>query len=105
MAARAHPYVALFLLKLPAGALTAVLGLLCMRGGFVPGLTALDSSAQILAWAIIFGYAQQVFTRLVDNQGQDLLEDVAGQGPAGARHENALGPGFARRSNHAWEPR
>jgi hypothetical protein len=77
--------VALILLKLPAGALTAVLGLLFMRGGFVPGLTALDSSAQILAWAIIFGYAQQVFTRLVDNRGQALLEDVAGHGPAGAR--------------------
>jgi hypothetical protein len=77
--------VALVLLKLPAGALTAVLGLLFMRGGFVPGLTALDSSAQILAWAIIFGYAQQVFTRLIDNRGQDLLQDVAGHGPAGAR--------------------
>jgi hypothetical protein len=33
----------------------------------------------------IFGYAQQVFTRLIDNQGQDLLEDVAGHDPAGAR--------------------
>ena len=77
--------VALVLLKLPAGALTAVLGLLFMRGGFVPGLTALDSSAQILAWAVVFGYAQQVFTRLVDNQGKDLLDDVAGHGAAGDR--------------------
>jgi hypothetical protein len=77
--------VALILLKLPAGALTAVLGLLFMRGGFVPGLTALDTSAQILAWAVIFGYAQQVFTRLVDSQGHDLLDDVAGRGAAGDR--------------------
>ena len=77
--------VALIFLKLPAGALTAVLGLLFIRGGFVPGLSALDSSAQIIAWAVIFGYAQQVFTRLVDNQGQDILHDVAGQGPAGDR--------------------
>jgi hypothetical protein len=77
--------VALILLKLPAGALTAVLGLLFIRGGFVPGLTALDSSAQIIAWAIIFGYAQQVFTRLIDNQGQGILHDVAGQGAAGDR--------------------
>ena len=38
--------VALALLKLPTGALTAVLGLLLMRGGFVPGLSALDTSAQ-----------------------------------------------------------
>jgi hypothetical protein len=77
--------VALILLKLPAGALTAVLGLLFIRGGFVPGLSALDSSAQIIAWAIIFGYAQQVFTRLIDSQGQGILHDVAGQGAAGDR--------------------
>ena len=77
--------VALIVLKLPAGASTAVLGLLFIRGGFVPGLTALDSSAQIIAWAIIFGYAQQIFTRLIDTQGQGILHDVSGQGPAGDR--------------------
>lgn len=41
--------VVLALLKLPTGALTAPLGLLLMRGGFVPGLSALDSPAQIIA--------------------------------------------------------
>ena len=72
--------VALALLKLPTGALTAVLGLLLMRGQFVPGLTALDSSAQILAWAVVFGYAQQLFTGLVDTQAQTVLDDVSGKG-------------------------
>lgn len=72
--------VALAWLKLPTGALTAVLGLLLMRGGFVPGLTALDSSAQIIAWAIVFGYSQQVFTQFVDRQGKALLEGVRGPG-------------------------
>jgi hypothetical protein len=70
--------VALALLKLPAGALTAVLGLLLMRGGFVPGLSALDSSAQIIAWAVLFGYSQQIFTRLVDQQAKTVLENVGG---------------------------
>lgn len=70
--------VALALLKLPTGALTAVLGLLLMRGEFVPGLTALDSSAQIIAWAVIFGYAQQLFTKLVDTQAQTVLNSVGG---------------------------
>ncbi|MFD3525005.1 hypothetical protein [Streptomyces sp. NPDC058653] len=70
--------VALALLKLPTGALTAVLGLLLMRGEFVPGLQALDSSAQIIAWAAIFGYAQQLFTVFVDNQGQSVLNSVGG---------------------------
>jgi hypothetical protein len=70
--------VALAVLKLPTGALTAVLGLLLMRGQFVPGLSALDTSAQILAWAVVFGYAQQVFTRLVDRQAHAVLDDVGG---------------------------
>jgi hypothetical protein len=68
--------VALALIKLPTGALTAVLGLLLMRGNFVPGLSALDTSAQIIAWAIIFGYAQELFTRLVDRQAHAVLDDV-----------------------------
>jgi hypothetical protein len=66
--------VALAILKLPTGALTAFLGLLLMRGGFVPGLSALDTSAQILAWALVFGYAQQVFTRFVDRQANTVLD-------------------------------
>ena len=70
--------LALAWLKLPTGAITAFLGLLLMRGQFVPGLSALDSSAQILAWALVFGYAQQLFTRLVDQQGQTVLETVRG---------------------------
>jgi hypothetical protein len=70
--------VALAALKLPTGAITAFLGLLLMRGQFVPGLSALDTSAQILAWALVFGYAQQLFTRLVDQQGQTVLDNVRG---------------------------
>ncbi|WP_374774011.1 hypothetical protein OG756_14315 [Streptomyces sp. NBC_01310] len=77
----ALPYnvpVVLALLKLPTGALTAPLGLLLMRGGFVPGLSALDSTAQIIAWAIVFGYSQQLFTKLVDDRGQALVDAVRG---------------------------
>ncbi len=66
----------LTMLKLPTGAITAFLGLLLIRGEFVPGLTALDTPGQILAWALVFGYAQQLFTRLVDQQGQAVLNDV-----------------------------
>lgn len=78
--------VALALLKLPTGALTAVLGLLLMRGEFLPGLTALDTSGQIVAWAVVFGYAQQLFTRFVDQQADSVLNEVRGArtGPADA---------------------
>jgi hypothetical protein len=81
-----EPYglpVALATLKLPMGAVTAVLGLLLMRGQFVPGLSALDTSAQILAWALVFGYAQQLFTRLVDQQAHSVLNTVRERKPAG----------------------
>ncbi|MBT2213517.1 hypothetical protein [Actinomadura sp. NEAU-AAG7] len=70
--------VALAVLKLPTGALTAVLGLLLMRGGFVPGLSALDSPGQIIAWAVVLGYSQELFTKFVDRQGQAVLDGVRG---------------------------
>lgn len=78
--------VALAILKLPTGALTAFLGILLMRGGFVPGLSALDSSAQILAWAIVFGYAQQLFTRFVDRQANSVLDAVGAADKGGDPH-------------------
>ncbi len=70
--------VGMALLKLPTGAVTAFLGLLLMRGRFVPGLSALDTPEQILAWALVFGYAQQAFTRLVDRQGHAVLDNIRG---------------------------
>jgi hypothetical protein len=67
--------LALAVLKLPTGALTAILGLLLMRGGFVPGLGALDTPAQIIAWAILLGYSQQIFTQFVDKHAQAELNN------------------------------
>ncbi len=84
--------IALATLKLPLGSLTAVLGLLLMRGGFVPGLSALDSPPQILAWAVLFGYAQQVFTRFVDQQAHDVLDNVKVGAPAEGAGSDAVSP-------------
>lgn len=81
MQGTATPYmvpICLLLLRLPIGALAAVFGLLVVQGGFVPGLTDLDSSAQILAWALVFGVAQETVTRLVDQQGKRVLSNVRG---------------------------
>jgi hypothetical protein len=69
--------IALALLKLPSGMLTALLGLLLMRGEFIPGLSALDSSAQIISWAIILGYSQQLLTRVVDQRAQTVLDNFS----------------------------
>jgi hypothetical protein len=78
--------VALLALKLPTGALTAFLGLVLINGQFVPGLTALDTSGQILAWALIFGAAQQLVTGLVDKKAQSVL-DATGSTPMTAEKE------------------
>jgi hypothetical protein len=68
--------IALSLLKVPTGALTAVGALIAIRGEFVPGLSALDSQEQILAYALVFGYAQQLLTGLIDRRASELLGSV-----------------------------
>ena len=45
--------VALAALKVPMGALTAILGLVAIQGEFIPGLSQLDSQGQILAYALV----------------------------------------------------
>lgn len=68
--------VALAMLKVPLGAFTAFLGLIAIRGDFVPGLSALDSQQQILAYALLLGFGQQVFTHALDRRAQTLLDGV-----------------------------
>lgn len=70
---------ALAALKLPLGTLTAIGGLLVLRGQFVPGLSELDSQGQILAYALILGYAQQLLTSLIDKQAGHLLASAPGK--------------------------
>jgi hypothetical protein len=75
----AAPYsvpVALAFFKLPAGALTAIAGLLLLKGDFVPGFSQLDSQGQILAYAIVFGVAQHLVTRFVDQRADDMLSSL-----------------------------
>jgi hypothetical protein len=62
-------------LKLPAGALTALAGLLAVQGQFVPGLSRLNSPEQVLGYALVLGYAQQLLTRRVDDAAHAMLDD------------------------------
>lgn len=82
--------VALALLKVPSGALTAFIAMIAIHGDFVPGLSALDSQEQILAYALVFGYAQQLVTRLIDQQAQNVLNSVASKDPSVARPATVL---------------
>jgi hypothetical protein len=75
----ATPYnvsIPLALLKIPAGALTAIVGIILLAGQFVPGFTAVDKQIQILAYALVFGFAQQLFTQVLDQRAQKLVASV-----------------------------
>ncbi|MFC6080356.1 hypothetical protein [Sphaerisporangium aureirubrum] len=74
--------VAQNLLKVPAGVATAILGLLILNSGFVPGFTGLSSQTAILVWAMVFGYAQQVVTRFVDQRANSLMAAASPSVPA-----------------------
>ncbi|GII62960.1 hypothetical protein Skr01_30450 [Sphaerisporangium krabiense] len=75
--------VAQNLLKAPAGVATAIIGLLILNSGFVPGFAGLSSQTSILVWAMVFGYAQQVVTRIVDQRANTLLHAASPDTPAG----------------------
>lgn len=67
---------ALAWLKIPLGAFTAILGIIAIHGGFVPGLSALDNQEQILAYALLLGTGQQLFTGVLDRRAQALLNGI-----------------------------
>ena len=92
MRGTASPYnvpQALALLKLPLGAVSAIGGLIAIRGGFIPGFSDLDSQEQILAYAFVFGFAQQLVTGLVDKQARTILTTAPGKATGAARPERA----------------
>ena len=68
--------VALSSTEPPARALTAIVGLVLVHGEFVPGLSELDSQGQILAYAVVLGVAQHLFTRFVDRRAETVLNSL-----------------------------
>jgi len=69
------------LLKGGLGMLAAVLGLLFLRAGVVPGFTQVDTQSQILVYAVVFGGAQELITRLIDQRSDILLSEVTSTEP------------------------
>jgi hypothetical protein len=69
--------IALAFLKLPTGGMTAFLGLLLLRANLVPTVTtSVAGPAQVIALALVLGYAQQLLTGLVDRQAQTILAET-----------------------------
>ena len=83
--------VPLALLKLPAGALVAIAGVLLLAGNFVPGFSVIDQQSQILSYAFVLGFAQQMFTKMIDSRAEKLIANV----PSKARRDD-LGRDGAR---------
>jgi hypothetical protein len=69
------PLVQAFL-KGGTGAATGLFGVLLVQSGIVTALTA-QASAGVFAYAVIFGYAQHLFTRLVDQQTKAVLASAS----------------------------
>jgi hypothetical protein len=69
--------MASLLLKLPTGALTAAAGLMLIRAASNGSIIAPPSTTQLVAYALIFGAAQQTITSLIDTQAQKVLNATA----------------------------
>jgi len=65
-------------LKLPAGAMTALFGVVLLQSGIVPPLKPV-ASGQIAAYAVLFGFAQEALTRFVDRQSARILDNAKPQ--------------------------
>jgi hypothetical protein len=63
------------LLKLPTGAITALLGVILLRAGFGPSIKSLGQ-AQLIGYAVLFGAAQQLFLQFVDKRARAVLGKV-----------------------------
>ena len=65
-------------LKIPVGAFTAVMGVLAIEEGLDVGAGIPTTQGGILFLAFIFGYSQQLFTRMVDARGSRIRAGLAG---------------------------
>ena len=74
-------------LKLPVGALSAIVGVFALQSRAFPAVPA-TSWTELLMWAVAFGAAQQAITRFVDMRVRGLV----GDGPAGEDGAPAVSP-------------
>jgi hypothetical protein len=68
--------VAQGLIKIPFGAITAMLGIIIVSTQSNIGVLA--THAGLISTAVVFGYSQQIFTKLIDKRADDLLNQAGG---------------------------
>jgi hypothetical protein len=71
------------ILKLPAGAVTAVAGMLLLQHGVLGSVGPVDW-ATAMAYAVLLGVAQIAVTKRIDSRANDLLGDANSKSPATA---------------------
>jgi hypothetical protein len=78
------------ILKGGTGAATALLGVGLIQSGIVTTVKA-ETSLGVFGLAVVFGYAQYLFTRLVDQQAQKVLKSASSRNSPGTTPEVAPG--------------
>lgn len=68
--------VAQGLIKIPFGAITAMLGIIILSTQANIGVLA--THAGLISTAVVFGYSQQLFTQFIDKRANDLLNQAGG---------------------------
>jgi hypothetical protein len=84
VAAAYNVQVSQALLKFASGAGTAILAVAILKG---TGASA--DTAHVYAYAAIFGFSQQAFTKLVDEKAQAVTSKAPARGPAPASTNGA----------------
>lgn len=64
------------LVKIPFGAVTATLGIIILSTQSDIGVLA--THAGLISTAVVFGYSQQLFTKLIDKRADDILNQAGG---------------------------
>jgi hypothetical protein len=73
------PYVLIgyqALIKVLLGSTLSIIGVLALGAGLLQGLVCVATHAALLLWAVLFGYAQQLGTRLLDNYADRVMDEV-----------------------------
>ena len=79
------------ILKLPAGALTALFGVLIFQSHVFSTLSVVTAT-QLAAYSLVFGLAQEAVTSMVDRQASKLLEKSKTTDEASSSSGRAVSP-------------
>jgi hypothetical protein len=63
--------------KVPMGALTAIVGVMLLQSGIISALQA-QATPVVFVYALVFGYSQETVTRLIDDKASSLTTSAAG---------------------------